>query len=161
VTGTYPHGHIYGDGRLFHGPLLQGIDAIHACSAAGITARVRCAPAPLAWVLQPIRSAWLGDPLVMDCAFQLMILWSFENSGAGSLPTCVKHYRQYRRSFPADTVDISASIGQISSNSVTANIYFNGTDGQPLAAIEGYQCVTDASLNQAFKRNRLQVPSAT
>jgi NAD(P)-dependent dehydrogenase (short-subunit alcohol dehydrogenase family)/acyl carrier protein len=161
VTGAYPHAEIYGGERLFHGPLLQGITTVDTCSAAGISARVQCAPVPSEWVLQPIRSTWLGDPLVMDCAFQLMILWSFENSGAGSLPTCVSHYRQYQRAFPGDTVSISISIEQITKNSVTANIYFNGVDGQLLAAIEGYECVTDASLNQAFKRNRLQVPSAT
>ena len=97
----------------------------------------------------------------MDCAFQLMILWCFENSGAGSLPTCVKHYRQYQRVFSGDNVAINASIEQRSRNSVTANIYFTGGDGRLLAEIEGYECVTDASLNQAFKRNRLQAPTAS
>jgi len=161
VTGEYSQGDIYGGGRLFHGPLLQGIIAIDASSPAGIRARVRRAPAPSGWVLQPIRSAWLGDPLVMDCAFQLMILWCFENSDAGSLPTCVKNYRQYQRSFSGDSVTINASIEQISRNSVTANICFSGADGQLLAEIKGYECVTDASLKQAFERNRLKAPTAS
>ena len=57
------------------------------------------APQPSSWMAQPIRKKWLGDPLVLDCAFQLMILWSFENSGAGSLPTSLDGYRLYKKSF--------------------------------------------------------------
>jgi len=33
-----------------------------------------------------MRQRWLADPLALDCAFQMMILWSFERHGAGCLP---------------------------------------------------------------------------
>ena len=31
----------------------------------------------------PLRNQWLTDPLALDCAFQMMILWSVERTGAG------------------------------------------------------------------------------
>jgi len=161
ITGSFPHNDIYARNQLFHGPLLQGITAVEACSDNGIMARVGTAPAPSEWILQPIRSAWLGDPLVMDCAFQLMILWSLEYTGNGSLPTCVKRYRQYTRTFSSTHVDVKAIIRHASKNSATADIYFTDPDGRLLAEIEGYECVIDTSLKDAFNRNRLQVPTAT
>ena len=161
ITGAYPRREIYAHGHLFHGPSLQGITAIDACSEAGISARVRTAPAPSDWVVSPIRTAWLGDPLVMDCAFQLMILWSMEQTGNGSLPTRVGRYRQFQRTHSADEVIVTALVRRVSENSAAADIYFRAMDGQYLAVIEDYGCVIDASLNDAFRRNKLQVSSAT
>ena len=160
LTGNYPHTEIYTGDILFHGPLLQGIVEINTCSARGISARAHAAPAPSEWILQPIRSAWLGDPLVMDCAFQLLILWSLEQTGNGSLPACIRRYRQFQRTFPQDHVDVTALTGKPSTHSVSADIYFTGMDGQVLAVIEGYECIIDASLKDAFRRNRLPAPSA-
>ena len=80
------NGELYDPERLFHGPDLQGIEHVDGCSAKGIAALVKAAPQPASWIRQPFRNTWLTDPLVMDCAFQLMILWSFERFGSGSLP---------------------------------------------------------------------------
>ena len=44
----------------------------------------------------------------------MMILWSVERSGAGSLPTFVGRYRQFRRAFPADGVRVVARVTQAS-----------------------------------------------
>ncbi|MFH1028272.1 MAG: SDR family NAD(P)-dependent oxidoreductase, partial [Pseudomonadota bacterium] len=99
-------GLVYNPKHLFHGPDLQGIQQIESCSAKGISAIVGTAPQPSAWIKQPFRSDWLSDPLVMDSAFQLMILWSFERFGSGSLPCFAGRYRQYHDSFPRDGVQI-------------------------------------------------------
>src|SRR5438874_1436140 len=87
---------------LFHGPDLQGIELVEGCSPDGIAATVAAAPAPAAWVRQPLRPAWLADPLALDSAFQLMVLWCVENLGAVSLPCFVGRYRQFRRAFPRE-----------------------------------------------------------
>ena len=80
---------------LFHGPGLQGIVAVEGCGDRGIAARVSTAPSPSEWVVSPLRNQWLTDPLALDAAFQMMILWSFEQAGSGSLPTFVGRYRQF------------------------------------------------------------------
>ncbi len=50
---------------------------------------------------RPLRQRWLADPLVLDCSFQMMVVWSQERHGAPSLPCHIARYRQYQRSFPA------------------------------------------------------------
>ena len=43
---------------------------------------------------------------VLDASFQMMILWSFAQHGAGSLPCFAGRYRQFRRSFPAGSFHV-------------------------------------------------------
>ena len=91
--------------------------------------------------------------MAIDGIFQAMILWSFERSGAGSLPTFVGRYRQYRRAFPPDRVRIVARITHATDLLARADVALLDADGLLVARIEDYECVIDASLNQAFRRN--------
>jgi hypothetical protein len=84
-----------------------------------------------------------------------MILWSVERSGAGSLPTYVGRYRQFRRAFPPDRVRIVARITQAGELSARADIALLDGDGATVARLDDFECVIDASLNQAFRRNEL------
>ncbi len=144
---------IYGD-LLFHGPDLHGIVAVEGCGDAGIAATVSAAPAPSEWVVNPLRNQWLTDPLALDCAFQMMILWSIERTGSGSLPTYIGRYRQFRRAFPAEGVRVVARIIESSAHKARADVDFLDDRGDPVARIEDYECVIDASLKAAFRRNR-------
>ena len=155
-AGDYPgrDGDYYEDGRLFHGRDLQGIQSVSACSELGITGTVRTAPPPSAWNRNPIRSTWLADPLVLDSCFQLMILWSFRNRGAGSLPTAITGYRQYRRGFTDGDVRIIARVTASGAHNASANIEMRDQQNKLIARLEGYECVIDSSLNDAFRKNR-------
>ncbi|WZP00444.1 SDR family oxidoreductase [Isosphaeraceae bacterium EP7] len=139
---------------LFHGTELQGIQQIDACNEAGAVARSSTSPAPSEWLDKPLRTAWVTDPLALDCAFQLMILWSHELRGAASLPTVVGRYRQFRKAFPPDGVTLVARVTRSSAHGATADIDFLDGAGEPVARIEGYECVIDASLQNAFRKNR-------
>jgi acyl transferase domain-containing protein/NAD(P)-dependent dehydrogenase (short-subunit alcohol dehydrogenase family) len=147
-------GEIYRD-LLFHGADLQGIRSIEGLSAQGFAALAAAAPPASAWIKQPLRGTWLADPLVLDCAFQLMSLWSFENHGAFSLPSFAGRYRQYRRSFPADGVRIVAQVKQNTPHRALVDLWFVDRAGEVVAQMQDYECVIDASLNQAFRRNQL------
>ena len=152
-----PIGEIYRPERLFHGADFQGLSAILGCSEAGISARAKSAPAPSSWIAQPLRSSWLTDPLVLDCAFQLMILWSFERYAAGSLPVFAGRYRQYVERFPEAGCEIRIQVSRQSPSGAAADMEFvDPADGRLIARIEDYECVIDASLNQSFQRNKLQ-----
>ncbi len=157
VNGTYQYqqGEYYENGQLFHGQHLHGIREVTHCSDKGIVANVAAAPPPTAWMQQPIRSSWLTDPLVLDSAFQLMILWSFEQQGIGSLPTAIKHYRQYQRSFPKEGARIIAEVLEHTDHRANASIEFIDDKGQLIASMKGYECVRDGSLLTAFKENEL------
>ncbi len=146
-------GEVYRD-VLFHGPDLQGIVAVEGCGDRGIVATVSAAPAPSTWVDRPLRNQWLTDPLALDCAFQMMILWSVERTGSGSLPTFVGRYRQFRRAFPAEGVRVVARVTEAGPHRARADVDFLDGRGEPVARIEDYECVIDASLRSAFRRNR-------
>ena len=161
IIGTYSinDAELYSSGRLFHGKDLHGIEAITGYSDRGISARVRPAPNPSAWMKQAIRTGWLADPLALDSAFQLMILWCFERTGYGSLPTRLGKYRQYRRQFPKDGTLINLLVESMGKHEAKASIEFVDMKGKLVARIEGYECVIDASLNEAFRRNQLETES--
>ncbi len=150
-----PSGELYSDGRLFHGPALHGIKSIAGWSQEGIIAQSAAAPAAAQWLQQPLRSGWLADPLALDAAFQLMILWCFEARGIGSLPTAIAYYRQYARTFPQAGTRIHARISQVAEQSATAAIEFLDAAGTLVARIDGYQCVMDATLEKSFAHNHL------
>jgi hypothetical protein len=155
---TYePHnGEIYHRERLFHGPDLHGIEQVLNCSPKGITALVKGAPKPSTWINQPLRSNWLTDPLVVDSAFQMMILWSFERFNAGSLPTFAERYRQFTDSFPRDGVQVLIRVTSEREHGATANMEFlDRHTGKLVARLTGYECVIDPSLQRAFLHNQL------
>ncbi len=155
VVPSYPHSksEIYA-GRLFHGPDLQGIETVEGCSEAGIVALAASAPQPTAWVRQPLRGAWLADPLALDCGFQMMILWTQEQCGAGSLPSGAGQYRQYARAFPKGGMRIVARVTRHSEHRASADLDFFDRAGKLIARMSDYECVIDASLNQAFRMNQ-------
>ncbi len=157
INGRYPaaDGEYYHNGQLFHGEDLQGITAISACSEQGISGRAKAAPAPAQWMAQPIRSTWLADPLILDSAFQMMILWSFQQTGAGCLPTALGEYRQFQRRFPQQGVAIKILIKDKARHAATAEVEFLDGKGRLVARMEDYECVIDPSLHEAFQRNEL------
>ena len=85
----------------------------------------------------------------------MMIVWSFERHGAGSLPCYLGRYRQYRRSFPKEGLRVVAQIAKDAPGLAVADIEVLDASGEVVARLEGYECVIDASLNPAFRRNRL------
>ena len=157
VTPYAPrNGKLYDRERLFHGPDLHGIEHVDGCSAKGIAAMVKGAPTPSSWIRQPLRSAWLTDPLIIDSAFQLMILWSFERFGAGSLPCFAGRYRQFQETFPEEGVQVVIRVTAEREHGATADMEFlDRNSGKLVARLEGYECVIDPSLERAFQRNQL------
>ena len=151
-----PSDEIYRD-LLFHGPALQGIQKVEGLSADAIIARIGPTAPPPRWIVEPLRSAWLADPLALDVAFQLMIVWSQEIHGAASLPSFAGRYRQFRNSFPADGVSVVIKIRENGNRLARADIEFLDGEGGLVARLEDYECVLDTSLSEAFTRNRLPV----
>jgi hypothetical protein len=91
----------------------------------------------------------------LDASFQMMILWCFEFEGAGSLPTGAARYRQYRRDFPADGTQIAIRIVGAAEHAAEAEIEYLDSQGNLVARMDGYECVIDYSLLEAFARNQL------
>jgi acyl transferase domain-containing protein/NAD(P)-dependent dehydrogenase (short-subunit alcohol dehydrogenase family) len=136
---------------LFHGVELQGIQEIIGYSSQSITARISSAPPPVKWMAEPLRSRWIADPLVLDSACQMAILWCFEERGMVSLPSYSASYRQYRDAFPPDGVTAVLEIKEATDHKIRGDFTFLDTHEVVVARMIGYEAVMDASLSKAFK----------
>ena len=136
---------------LFHGVELQGIQEIIGYSSKSITARISSAPSPVIWMKEPLRSQWIADPLVLDSACQMAILWCFEERGMVSLPSYSASYRQYRDAFPSDGVTAVLEIKEVTNHKIKGDFTFLDADEVVVARMTGYEAVMDASLSKAFK----------
>jgi hypothetical protein len=135
--------------------MMQGIVSVDGCGDLGISVTSEAAPAPDLWIADPLRRRWIADPLAIDCAFQAMILWSFNRFNMGGLPVRIGRYEQFQTAFPKGGVRIEARVEKSTGHSATAAIEFiDPSSGALVARMEGYECVMDASLNEAFRRNQ-------
>jgi hypothetical protein len=140
---------------LFHGPDLRGIERVDGMSELACTGSAQPAPSPADWFQYPLRSGWVADPLVLDASFQMMILWSRAQHDSASLPCFAGRYRQFRRQFPAEAVRVVIRVTRDDGKFARADIDYLDPDGQVIGQMQDYECVMEASLNQAFRRNQL------
>jgi NAD(P)-dependent dehydrogenase (short-subunit alcohol dehydrogenase family) len=138
------------DEILFHGLQLRGIRKIVSCSSRGMVAHVSSAPEPREWISSPLRDRWIADPLVLDCAFQMAILWCFEEKETVSLPSYVTSYRQYRHQFPAEGVTAVLEVTEATSRKMKGNFTFLDTKDEIVARLTGFKAIMDPSLFKAF-----------
>ena len=136
---------------LFHGEDMRFIRAVAGVSEKGIALDSAAALPPASWARRPLRDRWLADPAALDAAFQGLILWTFETSGACSLPNAAAAYRQFAR-FPEDGVRVAAHVIASAEHSARADIDFIDAKGALVARMTGYECTVDKSLNEAFRR---------
>ena len=143
------------DDILFHGDHLRAIKSIDEYSDHDMTARLNSAPKPEVWMQDPIQGKWMADPMILDGAFQMAIVWSFEQTGKVCLPSYVRAYRQYRPAFPVSGVTVAMAVTTHSHRKMIADFTFLDDDRQVVATLTGYEATIDESLMHAFKNNRL------
>ncbi|MFH0725045.1 MAG: SDR family oxidoreductase [Pseudomonadota bacterium] len=157
VTQFLPYGksvrEVY-DHILFHGIHLQGIQRIIGLSVKGMAAKIAAAPAPEQWIVSPLRSRWISDPLVLDCAFQMACIWCYEQMGAVSLPSYTASYRQFCGQFPKDGITAVLEVTDKSAHKMTGNFTFLDSNEGVIASLTGYEAVMDDALFKAFKPER-------
>ena len=147
----------YALGVLFHGVALQGIERVEVCAEQGVAALLKAASAPIKWMSNPLRGTWIADPLALDSAFQMMILWSAAHRGGPSLPSALGRYRQFVSAFPKGGCRAVIGVALGISAIAVATIQFLDRQGNVLASAEGCEFVVDAGLRDAFRLNRLKL----
>jgi NAD(P)-dependent dehydrogenase (short-subunit alcohol dehydrogenase family) len=139
---------------LFHGEDMRFIRSVAGISEKGIAFEASAALPPVSWMRRPPRDRWLADPAALDAAFQAMILWTFQTSGACSLPNRAASYRQFA-AFPAGGARVVAHVTAAAEHSAMADIDFLDDKGTLVARMQGYECTVDKSLNGAFMKKAL------
>ena len=140
---------------LFHGEQLRAIKTIEIISDHGMKARLINAPKPEAWMQDPIQDRWMTDPMVLDGAFQMAIVWCFEQSGSVCLPSYARTYRQYRTAFPASGITAVMEVTSSTVKKMVADFTFLDNDNKVVATLSGYEASVDKSLIHSFKNNEL------
>jgi len=146
---------VYDDDALFHGPTFHAITELRGMDASRIVAAASCAAPPATWMSQPLRARWLADPLAIDAAFQMMILWSEAHQNAPSLPTAIRSYEQFVRQWPSDGVDVHVTFTEQREHSAVADVTFTDNAGKIVAVMRDVETIVDASLVDAFARNNI------
>jgi hypothetical protein len=121
------------------GEELRGIREIRHCTPEGVVAKLACAPAPERWMENPLRSGWIGDPLVLDAAFQMAALWSVEQTGLEAVPRFGAAYRQYADRFPESGVTAVFEIGERGDSRISGDFTFLDDSGEVVANLRGFQ----------------------
>jgi NAD(P)-dependent dehydrogenase (short-subunit alcohol dehydrogenase family)/acyl carrier protein len=126
---------------LFLGEDLRGIREIMRCSPKGIIAKITSAPPPERWMAEPLRTRWIGDPLVLDSAFQMVTVWAHDQKGRLSLPNYGAAYRQYRPAFPENGVTAVFEVTGADDDSVKGDFTFLDAGNEVVAQLLGYEAV--------------------
>jgi len=149
---------LYGD-LLFHGPHFQAVETVDGWSIKGLTAMVKTAPRPIEWMVAPLRRKFFTDPLAVDAAFQLAILWTRKFLGSPSLPTKIGAYRQFGV-FKKASVQVVGWVRESTESMLRADFEFRAEDGTVIARLKDYACAIDGALDHAFTRNSLPAKPA-
>ncbi|MEJ2037813.1 MAG: SDR family NAD(P)-dependent oxidoreductase, partial [Desulfosarcinaceae bacterium] len=136
---------------LFHGKELHGIKQVIRLTKEGMTCLISAAPKPDLWMTDPLRSRWIADPLVLDSAFQMAIVWCYDQMGLVCLPSYAMSYRQYRDRFPLEGVSAVMEIHKASNRKMVGDFTFLDGDKTVVARLEGYEAVIDKDLIRSFK----------
>lgn len=93
--------------HTFHGPALQGLQAVTDCSETTVAGRVGAGelrPVPV------VRAGWCLEPTSLDAAMQLALFWSVARRGRGLFPADVAELAVLEP-WPA-TLDVAGQIAQ-------------------------------------------------
>jgi NAD(P)-dependent dehydrogenase (short-subunit alcohol dehydrogenase family)/acyl carrier protein len=134
---------------LFHGPRFQVIEKIDGLSEGGANALVRTTR-PAQWLInvETNSNQWVFDPVLVDAAAQMAIIWcrAFRDEtplpvGFGRVIRCTDHlpdklHMHFERR-PSEEPHL-----------VRADVYFADAENRVMLMIEDMECVSSAGLNR-------------
>jgi NAD(P)-dependent dehydrogenase (short-subunit alcohol dehydrogenase family)/acyl carrier protein len=135
---------------LFHGPLFQGITAIEGMDERGARATLR--PSDPGDCLRglPAGGGWLLDPVLLDCAFQLQVLWARVHWDVTPLPALLARYDRFAAP-PSSGRPVRHELRMQTANRspmCVADHSFRADDGTLLATLTAVQAVGTRALNR-------------
>jgi acyl transferase domain-containing protein/NAD(P)-dependent dehydrogenase (short-subunit alcohol dehydrogenase family) len=139
---------------LFHGATFQCIETISEISVDSISFRSHGADAPEHWFREPLRHDWLIDPLRIDAPFQALILWSRAQHQSPCLPCGIDRLRCHQK-LDSGLLETRVHIDGTEGSIARARVEILNRSGIPAITIEGAEVLIDASLESAFRGDRL------
>lgn len=136
---------------LFHGPTWQVIDRIESLSKDGAEAIASTRIQPSDWLDRPRRRQWVTQPLALDAAFQLLIVWTQTELRVPSLPCAFGRLELFTNNWPSTGARIVARVKEARAGLVRADLEFIDASGGLLARLDDYRSATSADLTEAFR----------
>jgi hypothetical protein len=132
---------------LFHGPLFQGIVAIDGMDDRGLRAVLR--PTPPANVLTGAGAArWWMDPVTIDCALQLQVIWARLNWDVTLLPAQIGAVRPVAE-LEGDAIGLELRVRPDSRAPLChADHFFTAPDGRLLGTLSDVVGTGSKALNR-------------
>jgi len=137
---------------LFHGPLFHGLTSIDGLGEDGITGSIIPSD-PARCLTGAAGSGWLIDPVVVDSAFQLGILYARAQYDVTPLPA---RFRRYRRFAPLEGQAIRCEFRSRALNGPSVleiQIALYDADGRLLGLIEDMELSCSRELNRLAGRS--------
>jgi hypothetical protein len=127
---------VYDGHLLFHGPAFHAIRGIEGISAEGVVGTLDGARTH-AWPAGP----WHTDPLVVDGALQLALVWGRVALGGASLPMAVAAFHPYGFGLADGPVRALITSRAVHASRAIADIALVGADGRVVAELRGVEVV--------------------
>ncbi len=139
---------------LFHGNKLRGIKLIKGISDNLIEVIASKAANPSKWLKKPHKKQWIIDPLIIDCAFQAVIIWCYETSGKVCLPSYIANFRIYS-SFAdcGENIKIIFTKTEQTDHGISGYFTFLNENNIVIASMTGFEAVIDPSLLKKFRHS--------
>jgi NAD(P)-dependent dehydrogenase (short-subunit alcohol dehydrogenase family) len=132
---------------LFQGPVFQGIEDIHGVNERSISATL-LASSPSRLLKGTAAKQWLIDPVIMDGAFQMAILWARHCSDVTVLPVRFAEFRRFAP-FAGSRVHCGFQAQPNNGNHLfEAQASFFDEKGDLLARLEGMEFSGNESFNR-------------
>ncbi len=133
---------------LFHGPLFQGITRIAGMDARGSSATLRASD-PGACVAGAGGRPWLLDPVMLDSALQIQVLWARLHWDVTLLPAEIGRYERLGVPRPGEAIRHEMRVRPESAAPMCrCDHWFIGRDGRPLAILGEVVGVGSRALNR-------------
>jgi hypothetical protein len=132
---------------LFHGPSLQTITSIEGISEEGISSVMRPS-SPAQCFRQRNDGQWLIDPVLLDGAFQLAVLWGRQRYDMTALPAAFSSFHRFS-SIPRSPVRCYLQVKPGGDGHVfKADVHFLDDDGQMISTIQDAEFSCSKALNR-------------
>jgi acyl transferase domain-containing protein/NAD(P)H-dependent flavin oxidoreductase YrpB (nitropropane dioxygenase family) len=133
---------------LFHGPLFQGISTVNGMDERGSSA-VLMSSTPERCVADAAGLDWLLDPVLIDSALQVQVVWARLNWDVTLLPAQIGSYTRVGEPHGAEQIRHELRIRPESSQPMChADHWFFGADGRLLATMGDVVGVGTQALNR-------------
>ncbi|MGF1730227.1 phosphopantetheine-binding protein [Photobacterium kasasachensis] len=143
---------LYSNGTLFHGPRLQGIQAIEQFDESGLLATCQLPAVADTDCGSFVATLHTGgcQPFAEDYLLQAMLVWARLKYGAASLPSAIGEFVSYQPMQAGDKGWLELEVIKTTSRSLQANIALYHQDGRLSAIMKGAKVTISKDLNEAF-----------